>query len=745
MKFRMLLFPLLFMLIFSLSNTFSAEPALIPLPEKVEWIGGNAVLSKTAYIASAKNKLTDYFSAQVKTLTGLELKHSEKSGTGVQITFSVKKSAEFTNNEAYSLKITTDKIELTASGEEGLFRGMQTIFQLIPSSVKAGKNGSFEIPCCSISDKPQFSWRGLHIDCCRHFMSKDFIKRYIDILAYYKFNTFHWRLVEDQGWRIEIKKYPKLTEVGAWRKEANGTIYGGYYTQNDIKEVVEYANERHINIVPEIEMPGHTLSSLAAYPQYSCTGGPFEVAIMWGVMKDIYCAGNESTFTFLQEVLDEVASLFPGKYVHIGGDEAPKDRWKECSKCQARIKAEGLKDEHELQGYFTKRIAAYLAAKGKTVIGWDEVLQGGLAPGMIVQSWQSFQGAKDAAKLGHYTICSPASHTYLNHDPEDLDVRVAYSFKPAQDDLTQEEKIFVLGGEANLWTEHAPQETVDGKLFPRLLALAEVFWNNPGNKNYDEFYKRVQNSYKDMEAMGIEYGRETKVISSSTSYDETKKEFSVTVNKSQEGIDVRYTTDGREVTINSTQYTGPIKINKTAVVKIAAFKENRPAGKNISLTFNLHKALNAKLTLTNKYDERYRAGGENGIIDGITGSDNFRDGTWQGYEGVDFECVIDLKEQKSISEVSPRFILNSNSWIFLPNKVEISLSENGTDFSAPVTLTHDIPLKNADIVRKEFTARYNNNAARYIKIKAENIKECPEWHPSKGGKAWLFIDEIEVK
>jgi len=745
MKFRMLVIPLLFLSTFFISGSFASERALIPLPEKVEWTDGNAVLSEKASIIGTDLKLTGYFISQIKSFTGLELKTATESGSGLQIVFSLKNESAQLNKEAYRLSVTKDKIEISAADEKGLFLGMQTFFQLIPPANKISKNGAVEIPCCRISDKPQFSWRGLHIDCCRHFMTKDFIKRYIDLIAYYKFNTFHWRLVEDQGWRIEIKKYPKLTEVGAWRKEADGTIYGGFYTQQDIKEVVAYANERHINIVPEIEMPGHTLSSLAAYPQFSCTGGPFDVAIMWGVMKDIYCAGNDSTFLFLQDVLDEVVSLFTGKYIHIGGDEAPKDRWKECPKCQARIKSEGLKDEHELQGYFTKRIAGYLASKGKTVIGWDEVLQGGLAPGMIIQSWQSFQGATDAAKIGHYTICSPASHTYLNHDPEDLDVRVAYSFKPIPDDLTPDEQKFVLGGEANLWTEHAPQETVDGKLFPRLLALAEVFWNNPLNKDYDEFYKRVQNSYKDMEALGIEYGRETKTISSATTYDSNKKEFLVTVTKTRDEIDVRYTTDGKEADANSQQYTEPIKINKTASVKIAAFKDGRLVGKRIGLTFDFHKALNAKLTLTNKYDERYRAGGENGIIDGITGSDNFRDGTWQGYEGNDFECVIDLKEQQSISEVSPRFILNSNSWIFLPNKVEISLSENGIDFGTPTVITHDIPLKNADIVRKEFMAKYSNKTARYIKVKAENIKVCPDWHPSKGGKAWLFIDEIKVK
>jgi len=714
---------------------------LIPLPEKINWTGEKAVITPNISITSPNTKLKEYFISQIAKYIGPET----KGKPDLTVNFKITKSAPEANPESYNLTITKDNINITAATEEGIFWGMQTVFQLIPAEAKALKNGKAEIPTCNIADKPQFSWRGLHFDCCRHFMSKDFIKRYIDILAYYKMNTLHWHLTEDQGWRIEIKKYPKLTQVGAWRKEADGSTYGGYYTQEDIKEVVAYAQSRYINIIPEIEMPGHSLAALASYPQFSCTGGPFEVTIMWGVMKDIYCAGKDSTFFFLQDVLDEVTALFPSKYIHIGGDEAPKDRWKECPYCQARIKAEGLKDEHELQGYFTKRIASYLAKKGKTVIGWDEVLQGGLAPDMIVQSWQSFQGAEDAAKLGHYVVCSPASHTYLNGDPDNLDLRIAYSFKPAPDDLTDAEKKFILGGEANIWTEQAPQETIDSKLFPRMLGLAEVFWNNPRNGNYDEFYSRVQASYKDMEANGITYGRETKVITTSSSYDNEKKEFTINLIQGQKGIEVRYTTDGSAPDTNSQLASGPIKINKTTQLKIAAFRQNHFIGKRITLSFDFHKALNAKIALNNKYDERYRAGGENGLIDGIRGTDDFHDGSWQGFEGADLDCVIDLGKVKEISEVAPRFLLNSNSWVFLPNKVEVSLSEDGVNYGNVKTIVNDVPQKNSEILTKVFPALFNKEKARYIKVKAESVKICPEWHPYKGSKAWLFADEIEVK
>ncbi|MGD8781229.1 MAG: family 20 glycosylhydrolase [Ignavibacteria bacterium] len=732
-----------------LSETKAGEKkvSLIPLPEKLEWVEGSFLLSNETRIISNSNNLTEYLIIKIQALIGVNLNTDNKNNFGKDIIIlQIDNSTSENNKEYYELSVSENKVGITAANDEAIFRGIQTFFQLISPSAKAEKKGdAIEIPCCIISDHPKFSWRGLNLDCCRHFMTKDFIKRYIDILAYYKFNTLHWHLTEDQGWRIEIKKYPKLTEIGAWRKEGGDSIYGGFYTQEDIKKIVKYAESRYINIVPEIEMPGHSLASLASYPENSCTGGPFEVTNIWGVHKDIYCAGRDSTFYFLQNILDEVIQLFPGKYIHIGGDEAPKDRWKECDKCQARIKAEGLKDEHELQSYLIKRISNYLHSKSKEVIGWDEILEGGLAPGAIVQSWQSFDGAIHAARSGHFTICSPASHTYLNHDPEDLDLRIAYSFNPVPDELSGDERKFVLGSEANLWTEHAPQQTVDFKLFPRILALSEVFWNDPQNKNYDEFYSRVQTAYDDLSALGIQYGRESKVIIPTTTYDESKKEFIIKVEQGQQDIDIRYTTDGSEPSADSPLYKEPIKVNKSSFVKIAAFKNSHFIGKQYALSFDFHKALNSKLTLINPYEERYRAGGKNALIDGVRGTDNFRDGSWQGYVTVDFEGIIDLGEEKEISKVIPRFILNSNSWIFLPVKVEVELSTDNVTYTNKQIILNDIPQKNSEIVLKDFTAEFENKKTRFIKVNAENIKKCPEWHPGAGSGAWLFIDEIVVK
>ncbi len=475
---------------------------LIPKPQEYKSLDGNFIISKDITFSSPNLKvdLVGYLKNYIEELYGIEFSKNNEDANQ-KIILKIDKDFMSSKLEGYSLKIEPNNITIVASKEAGLFYGIQTIFQLLPK--KMLNDDAPKISCCEITDYPQFPWRGLNLDCARHFMSKDFVKRYIDILAYYKFNTLHWHLVDDQGWRIEIKKYPKLTQIGAWRKEADGSIYGGYYTQEDIKEVVAYAQSRFINIVPEIEMPGHCSASLAAYPENSCTGGPFEVPTTWGVFNDVYCAGRDSTFIFLQNVLDEVISLFPGKYIHIGGDEVPKVRWKECPLCQARIKAEGLKNEEELQSYFIKRISNYLYSKGKNVIGWDEIMEGGLAPGAMVQSWRGFDGAEEAAKLGHYVICSPTSHTYFDSDPEGLDLKVVYSFDPIPADLPDSEKKYIVGSEANMWSERAPMEVVDQRLFPRMLALSEVLWTDPKERNFDEFHNRVENAYADLDARGI--------------------------------------------------------------------------------------------------------------------------------------------------------------------------------------------------------------------------------------------------
>jgi hexosaminidase len=424
--------------------------------------------------------------------------------------------------EGYKLAI--DKKTITVIGRDaGLFYGLQSLIQLLPVEQKV----PFKIPCAEIIDQPRFRYRGMHLDVGRHFQPVEFIKKYLDLMAQYKMNTFHWHLTEDQGWRIEIKKYPKLTEVGSKRKETvkgrqltpyvgDGIPYGGYYTQEEIKEVVAYAKSLYITVIPEIEMPGHSLAAIASYPELACTSGPFEVGTTWGVFKDIYCP-KEETFRFLEDVLSEVVELFPAPYVHIGGDEAPKDRWKESAIAQEVIKREGLKDEHELQSYFIRRIEKFLNSKGKRLIGWDEILEGGLAPNATVMSWRGEKGGIEAAKQKHDVIMTPTDYCYFDygqgnpkHEPIHiggyLTLKKVYGYNPTPPDLTKDEQQYILGAQGNVWTEYLKTpESVEYMVFPRMIALSEVVWTPLAEKNYDDFLSRLSNHSARLDKQNVNY------------------------------------------------------------------------------------------------------------------------------------------------------------------------------------------------------------------------------------------------
>ena len=437
--------------------------------------------------------------------------------------------------ESYILDITGNKITIEAREPVGFFYAAQTIRQLLPPGIESKTkqdNVKWTVPCCRIEDSPYYQYRGMHLDVCRHFSPKEEVMSYIDQLAFLKINTFHWHLTDDQGWRIEIKKYPLLTEVGGYRNRTlighgstapserkwDTTRVGGFYTQEDIKEVVDYAQKRFVTIIPEIEMPGHAVSALAAYPQYSCSGGPLEVEGSWGVFNDVYCT-REETFEFLQNILAEVADLFPGKYIHIGGDECPKLRWQRCHACQERMKAEGLKDEHELQSYFVKRIGKYLQTKGKKFIGWDEILEGGLAPDATVMSWRGTEGGIDAARQGHDVIMTPTSAMYLDYyqskSPDEpfgiggyVPLQTVYDYNPTPKELTPEEAKHILGVQANVWTEYMTnQKHREYMIFPRILALAENGWLPQDKKDFTNFESRLTALLRHYDVMGVNYSK----------------------------------------------------------------------------------------------------------------------------------------------------------------------------------------------------------------------------------------------
>ncbi|MRR18835.1 beta-N-acetylglucosaminidase [bacterium] len=511
-------------------------PALIPVPVQMDVAKGVFVLRPSARISYTGGKEAGAVAEQLAALlgpaTGLDLSTSEGSNGDFRLV--TDNSGEW-KPEEYRLDVTKRRVTLTAATPEGLFRGIQTIRQLFPPQTESSNLISdvrWTIPCVSVTDYPRFEWRGMHLDVSRHFFDVEFIKRYIDILAMHKLNVFHWHLVDDQGWRIEIKKYPGLTETGAWRVDREDkpwrsrepqqpgekATYGGYYTQEEIKEIVAYAAGKYITVVPEIEMPAHVSSALAAYPEYSCTGGPFTVppGSIWPI-TDIYCAGKEETFTFLEDILSEVIELFPSQYIHIGGDEADKTEWRKCPDCQARIRSEGLKDENELQSYFVKRIEQFLKSKGRSLIGWDEILEGGLAPEATVMSWRGFEGGIAAAKSGHHAVMAPVSHCYFNiyqGDPENepasfpglITLKKVYNFEPVPEELTPEEAKYIIGAQGCLWTEFVTDgKTAEYMILPRLTALSEVMWSKPENRTWEGFIARLPKMTERFDAMGLAY------------------------------------------------------------------------------------------------------------------------------------------------------------------------------------------------------------------------------------------------
>lgn len=499
-------------LVINLEGTFTFNPET-----KIQVNKGDEQLMKVAsFLVNHVDKFYSIKSsvsqAEVEAKKSVFLKLDEKSGLA---------------KEAYNLTVTPKGVTIVASAPNGLFYGVQTLIQLMPPSQK--KLSEVILPAVEIKDSPRFVWRGLHLDVGRHFMPKDFVLKYIDYMAMHKFNTLHWHLTEDQGWRIEIKKYPKLTEIGSIRKETlvghynsktqnyDGTPYGGFYTQDDVKQIVAYAAERYITVVPEIEMPGHSLAALAAYPQLGCTGGPYEVGTKWGVFDDVYCAGKEETFGFLQDVVSELIPLFPSQYFHIGGDECPKTRWKKCPLCQKRMKEEGLKTEHELQSYFVQRMEKFLNEKGKKLIGWDEILEGGLAPNAAVMSWRGEEGGIAAAKQHHFVVMTPGSHCYFDHYQADskteplaiggfLPLEKVYSYDPIPAALSEEEGSYILGAQGNVWTEYMKTpEYVEYMVYPRAAALAEVVWTPKASKNYASFKNRMLDELKRYDVYGINY------------------------------------------------------------------------------------------------------------------------------------------------------------------------------------------------------------------------------------------------
>ena len=505
---------------------------LFPQPQQLELAAGQFTLDADTRIITCDINAGELLADCLRPATGFDLpvdKPDDQPAADNTLQLLLNEDGNATD-ESYTLNVSPSQVVIAAASAAGLIRGIQTLRQLLPPQILADQpadSATWEIPCLNITDSPAFGWRGLHLDVGRHLFPVAFIKKFIDLLCFYKYNTFHWHLTEDQGWRIEIKKYPKLTDIGAWRKETpipktwqqyDGKPYGGFYTQEEIREVVAYAAERHITVVPEIELPGHSLAALTAYPSLGCVGSDYQVRTNWGIAEDIYCAGKDAVFDFLEDVFSEVLELFPSEYIHIGGDEAPKVRWQACPDCQARIEAEGLADEHELQSWFVRQIETWLNQRGRRLVGWDEILEGGLAPNATVMSWRGSQGGIEAANAGHNVVMTPNTYCYLDYyQSEDFDseppaipavlpLEQVYQYVVIPEQIAADKAHHILGGQGNIWTEFIPTSThLEYMVFPRAIAIAEVLWHHPADRDFEAFKTSLKKHLACLDAMKVNY------------------------------------------------------------------------------------------------------------------------------------------------------------------------------------------------------------------------------------------------
>ena len=648
------------------------------------------------------------------------------------------------NPEGYQLDVTPGGIDLRAGSPDGLFYGMQTLRQLYAGG---------EVPCVSIRDNPRFGYRGLHLDVSRHFFSKEEVMKLLDVMSFYKLNTLHMHLTDAGGWRIEIDKYPKLTSETAFRTESDwrkwwdgrdrkylpeGTpgAYGGYYTKEDIREIVKHAASKHINIIPEIEFPGHSEEVLMAYPELSCSGKPYQ--------NGDFCIGNELSFTFMEDVLAEVIDLFPSEYIHVGGDEAGKSAWKKCPKCQALMKEKGMKNVDELQSYMIHRAEEFLNSKDRKLIGWDEILEGGLAPEATVMSWRGEDGGIKSARMGHDVVMTPGNYMYLDFyqaDPKTqpyaiggyTPIKKVYSYDPVPaDSLTVEECRHILGVQANTWTEYIQTpEHLEYMMFPRALAVAEIGWTSQELRTWEDFKPRMNAHISKLQGMGIRTFTLSDELEVTMQVDTAGREIEVILDAEKYPAEIRYTTDGSVPVASSALYAGPITVQDSAHIKAAIFRDSVLQGTPTEKKVDYHRAINKPIHYNSKLYEGYMAGGTNALLDGYRGGLTYLDGRWQGYLD-DLDCVIDMEEETDIHKVSIRFMQLIGPGVFQPGQVELLTSEDGENFISRGIVPTTVPADDPDLLFQEYTFD-GNWKTRYIRLKA------PRANPG-----FIFADEIVV-
>lgn len=662
----------------------------------------------------------------------------------------------------YSLHTTEKSIQILATSKVGIFYGIQSLLQL---SIWRDDKRLVIKEAQVNGDYPRFAWRGMHLDVSRHFFPVDFIKRYIDMLAMHKMNVFHWHLTDDQGWRIEIKQFTKLTEIGGWRNSTmvghysehryDSLRYGGFYTQDEIREVVQYAAQRNITIVPEIEMPGHAMAALAAYPQFSCNGGPFTVPGKWGVFDDVFCP-KEETFLFLEKVLDEVCRLFPGKFIHIGGDECPKTRWKTCKNCQKRIQDEKLKDEHELQSYFIQRIEKYLNSKGRQIIGWDEILEGGLAPKAAVMSWRGTEGGIEAARLKHPVVMTPGSHCYFDHyqgNPRQEPIAIGgftplekvYQYDPIPTDLNAEERQYILGAQANVWTEYILNENhVEYMALPRMAAMAEVLWSYPSKRNYSDFFRRMQwlqNSYEDA---GFNFSKSFLRPQISTFSKNGELWMRLDPPSPDMQLNYRILQADMSILLPAQEGKGEIPITIQQVPQERMTIEAWIAGDETktevaTMPLFISRATAKVVTLKTQPSKHYPGNGSGTLTDGVSATLPRVNNEWLGWSGDDVEITVDLGSKMKISEVSIGQLVDHMNWIYESSQWKISISSDGLKYKEIATTS------SPKSTLRQVQFKFIGQDARYVRIEAKNPGKIPAGKAGAGEPSWMMFDEIYVK
>ncbi|WP_337373422.1 family 20 glycosylhydrolase [Phocaeicola coprocola] len=750
-------------------RTLNSDYEIIPKPLDVNCKGDASFLLKdgVAVIYPENNRkmqdnaefLVDYVERQ----TGVKL--TSHAGMPVDGAICLTLDLSDDNAEAYKLIVNDKRVCISGASEAGVFYGIQTLRKSLPVAQDINVN----LSAVEIYDKPRFAYRGAMLDVARHFYTVDEVKTFIDMLALHNINRFHWHLTDDQGWRIEIKKYPKLMSVASERKETvvgrwysgiyDGKPYGGYYTQDELRDVIDYAAKRHITIIPEVDLPGHMQAALTAYPELGCTGGPYEVRTIWGVSQDVLCVGNDFTLQFVKDVLSEVADIFPSEYIHIGGDECPKVRWEKCPKCQERIKSLGLKSdakhtkEQRLQSYMIQEAAKYLKEKGKRIIGWTEILEGGLVPDATLMSWIGESGGIEAAHQHHDVIMTPNTYLYFDYyqskKVEDeplaiggyLPIEKTYNYEPMPKELTKEEQQYIKGVQANLWTEYIPVfSQVQYMVLPRLGAAAEVQWTDPSKKDYKDFLRRVPHLVAVYDCYGWNCATHVYDVNVDMKADTVNHVLNVQLSTMADDP-IYYTLDGQDPTEKSLKYTKPFTIDQSVVLKTMAVHPDRTSKISVD-TIRFNKATLKPVVLLQPNESRFSPDGPVVLVDGRNGNHSFDTGAWLAVAGNDLEAVINMQAETILNSASVHVYVRKDAWLFDARGFSVSVSSDNKNYKEVASQEYK-QMQESDsdgIIEHELS--FDPCKATYVKIKVISEKSMPDWHWDAGKAPFLLVDEI---